>query len=146
DQATQVALIQHALSQGQPQEAMRHFDIALTTSWSSQQGLFPLMANAMVDQAMSDALVERLQLKPVWATAFVQYVVERGPDPVRADRLAREFLDPQDPDQFGLIGTHLSRLAAAGEYDRAWQTSTHFDLADSAGAALRNGNFEQAGG
>jgi hypothetical protein len=144
DEPTQIWLIEHYARQGQSAEIVRHFDLAMRSSWSAQQTLFPLIAGLLADARVFDALLNRMREKPSWAKPFMNYLVEYGPQPAQTVQLGRRFLDPNNADDLEAIKTLLKNLANRGEYDLAWEfyANTRGRGATIGSASLNDGNFE----
>lgn len=81
DLQTQLWNIEDAVGRGDVPDALRHYDIALRTSRHAPDLLFPVLASAIADPNIRAALIKTLKSKPAWATAFIDYVAGKGPDP-----------------------------------------------------------------
>lgn len=76
---TQLWAIEDAVARDDIPGALRQYDIALRTSRTAPDLLFPVLAKAIADPPIRTALIETLAAKPAWSAAFVDYVVGNGP-------------------------------------------------------------------
>lgn len=116
----QLFAIEEAVSRGDIADALRHYDIALRTSSSASELLFPTLSQAVAEPAIRDALIPVLRTKPVWGDDFLDYAARQAPDPQAARAL---FLDigqaglPIDSEKQNILVASLFR---AGQYAQAW--------------------------
>jgi hypothetical protein len=87
DIATQLWAVEDAVGRGDVNGALRHYDIALRTSSTAPDLLFPVLASAIADPAIRVALTRTLAARPSWGDAFLTYVAAKGPDPRATARL-----------------------------------------------------------
>lgn len=147
DQVTQIWLAEYYMRQDQVPQVLQHFDVALRTSSSGWDALFPLLAAASADRRVADALVERMRERPPWALPFVRHLLEGQIQPAAASYIVRSTLDPKVPDELALIRAMLQRFSAIGEYRLAQQLYDQFGLAGESGPALINdGGFDSQTG
>jgi hypothetical protein len=145
DAASQLWLVNFYLQRNDIPRLMRHFDIALRTSSSSQQMLFPLISVAASDQRIANALVERLQDNPSWRQDFAVFLQNPQAPPANAAYIARRTLDPSAPKDRAVIDALVYRFGVTGDYDLAWDVYHGFGLdKGTSRALLRDGNFEAA--
>lgn len=120
DLPTQLWAIEDAVARNDPAGALRHYDIALRTSKQAPELLFPILASAIADPDVRNALIAFLRRKPQWTAAFIGYVAGSDADPAAVSRL---FLDLQrnglsiSPDATAVI---INRLIAADAIGTAW--------------------------
>lgn len=125
DLPTQLWAIEDAVARNDPAGALRHYDIALRTSKQAPEILFPILASAIANSNVRNALIAFLRSKPQWAAAFIGYVAGSDADPAAVSQL---FLDLQrnglsiSSDATAVI---INRLIAANAIDAAW---THYAL------------------
>lgn len=125
DLPTQLWAIEDAVARNDPAGALRHYDIALRTSKQAPEILFPILASAIANSDVRNALIAFLRSKPQWAAAFIGYVAGSDADPAAVSQL---FLDLQrnglsiSSDATAVI---INRLIAANAIDAAW---THYAL------------------
>lgn len=143
DHVTQLWLAEYYLRRDQIPQVLRHFDIALRTSASGQDTLFPLLGTAAADPRVASALASRIREKPHWALAFVNHLTGGQASPEAASYIIRNSLDPKVPQEMALIEAMMQRFAAMGEYRYARELYDHFKLARARGNNLLNdGGFE----
>lgn len=81
DSPTQLWRIENAVSRGDVDGALRHYDIALRTSPKLSPLLFPVLATASADPAIRGALVRTLVGKPRWSFDFTEFAATENADP-----------------------------------------------------------------
>lgn len=120
DLRTQIWFVESAVARGDVVGALRHYDIALRTTRSARDTLFPILSAAIAQPQVRVAAASTLASRPVWSDAFLYHVAISGPDPVatadlffRLDRAAY----PIDPETRVAL---VRRLVSAKEYDIAW--------------------------
>ena len=119
DLMTQLWLIEYNLRRGRIPIVMRHFDIALRTSASNRDALFPLLASAAADKRIADELVQRMRDRPHWALPFANHLLGVEVPPQTASFLIRNTLDPRRKDEMAVIEALLHRYAATGQFGAA---------------------------
>lgn len=125
DLPTQLWAIEDAVARNDPAGALRHYDIALRTSKQAPELLFPILASAIADPGVRNALIAFLRRKPQWTAAFIGYVAGSDTDPAAVSQL---FLDLQrnglsiSPDATAVI---INRLIAANAIGAAWNHYAH---------------------
>ena len=80
DLPTQLWAIEDAVGQGDVAAALNHYDIALRTSRNAPDLLFPVLASAVPQANIRQALARTLARKPPWGAAFIGYLASNGPD------------------------------------------------------------------
>jgi hypothetical protein len=80
DLKTHLWAIEYAVSQNDVPGALRHYDLALRTSRQASDILFPVLAGAIPDPNIRQALLPILLKRPVWAGPFVNYLAISSPD------------------------------------------------------------------
>lgn len=119
DQATHLWAIEDAVARGDVPGALEHYDMALRTSRTASELLFPVLAAAIEDSAVRAAVLHTLVRKPNWGPAFADYVAGNG-SPRATAQLFRGLqrtgmtVPPQSQ------ATVLSRLLAADDMAGAW--------------------------
>lgn len=78
DFASRSWAIDDAVARGDIWEALRHYDIALRTSSTAPNTLFPILASAIAEPAIRDNLVRTLMASPAWGDSFVMYTAGKG--------------------------------------------------------------------
>lgn len=120
DLATQLWAIEDAVAREDIPGALNHYDIALRSSKAAPGILFPILASAINDAKIRDALSKVLVTKPAWGEPFIDYVAGSGPDPVAAailmNRARRTGVPVSEAARAGVVGA----LIAGGHLDEAW--------------------------
>jgi hypothetical protein len=121
DLRTRLWAIEDAVARGDTVGALHHYDIALRTSRSAPDLLFPILASAITDPSIRVNLARTLATHPIWADSFISFAAGNAPDP-RSVASLYTLLDKAgvgipDWSRSGL----LSRLLSAGYADLAWR-------------------------
>lgn len=138
--ATQLWLIEDAVSHGNVRGALGHFDVALRTSKNSGGLLFPVLRNALEESQLTGPIARTLNAAP-WAGSFLQYAVSlnRPTGALAAVMAAQNGLAPfQGTD---LKGALVAQLVSAKSYD----TAARLALGGAAGL-VRDPGFAEEGG
>lgn len=120
DLQAQLWAIEDSVARGDVAGALRHYDIALRTSRYAPDLLFPVLAAAVADPKIRNAVVRTLAAKPAWNGFFVDYVAGHGPDP---QSIANLFIALA---RSGVVVSPNAQRAAvdglveAGRLDQAW--------------------------
>lgn len=119
DFTTQLWAIEDAVARGDIPNALRHYDIALRTSRSAPELLFPVLATAIEEASVRDALIKTLARKPGWGTAFSEYAAGKGPPHATAQLFGglQQVGVPVPPYNQAAV---VSRLLAADDLKTAW--------------------------
>lgn len=121
DLPTQLWAVENAVARGDIAGALQHYDIALRTSKSAPDILFPVLAGAIADPAIRYHLIATLAKKPVWGPGFIAWLAGNGTDPQAAARLflgIRQAGIPLTPEA---VAAAVNGLVAAGTVDDAWR-------------------------
>lgn len=120
DLRTRLWAIEDAVARGDIQNALQQYDIALRTSRLASDLLFPVLAGAVADPAISSALISRLRMRPAWSGPFIVYLADNATDTTAAaslfEGIAKVGIVPPDVPRSVLI----RRLTEQGKYDAAW--------------------------
>lgn len=120
DLPTQLWAIEEAVARDDVMGALRHYDIALRTSRSATELMFPILASAISDPAIRSAVVRTFVGGPPWSALFIEYLSGKGPDPQATALLFRGLqragVSVSELSQSLLINT----LASRGLHDDAW--------------------------
>ncbi|MBX3594744.1 hypothetical protein [Sphingomonas sp.] len=120
DIQVQLWSIEDAVTRNDVEGALKFYDIALRTSKNTRDILFPILASAIEDEEIRQALVKTFALGPEWAPHFASYAAGEGPDPKSTalffNALGRRGLAPSWPHQSTLI----NRLFYSVSVEAAW--------------------------
>lgn len=117
---TQLWAIEDAVARGDISGTLRNYDIALRTSKTAPDLLFPVLGSAIANPAIRSQLLITLSKKPAWAPSFMTWVSSNDVDP-RAN--AALFLGLQHagmPLPPEATAAAVQGLIAAGSVDQAW--------------------------
>lgn len=121
DLQTQLWAIEDSVGRNDVPGALHHYDIALRTSRSAPDLLFPVLNDAIADPAIRLALTHTLAARPAWGGSFIDYAAGHAPD---ARSMAALFQDVQHsggPVSPFAQSSAVHALLAAGEPDNAWR-------------------------
>lgn len=126
DLATQILLIENAVSRRDVGGALRHYDIALRSTSRSTGILFPVLAGAIADPEIRPAITRTLAKRPPWSALFLEYAAANSLDPratsVLFGDLVRTGYPISEVSRTLLIDTLVSR----GLFDDAWSFYVSF--------------------
>lgn len=112
--------IEEAVARGDVATALAHYDIALRTSRSARELLFPVLAGAIADPALADAAVRVMSTRPAWAPDFIYFLSTNAPDP----SVAASFVGAAKTAGIAVSDASEASLTDAlinrGELDKAW--------------------------
>lgn len=120
DFSVRLWLIEDAVARGDVSGALRNYDIALRTSQSAPQLLYPVLAGAIADPAVASALARTLMQRTAWGSSFVDYLGSGAGNSQTSAlflrRLAASGYPVAESAQVGL----LNALAGSGAYGKSW--------------------------
>ncbi|MGW8192428.1 hypothetical protein [Sphingomonas hankookensis] len=121
DLRTRLWAIEDAVDRGDIPGALRNYDIALRTSRIAAGLLFPVLASAISDPDIRQALVSRLVQRPIWSDQFLASIAATGPE-VRATAILFEALQRRGITlPSGAASALVSRLLAENHVGDAWR-------------------------
>ncbi len=120
DLLVQLWLIEDAVSKGNVQTALQHYDRALTTQTSAPEILFPILAEALSDHELAREISKFIRRDASWTGRFVDYAISesRGITALAGVVLAAGGL-PAGPDRDRQEEMILRRLIAEGHFSDA---------------------------
>lgn len=120
DLRTRLWSIEDSVARNDVPGVLRNYDIALRTSRIAPDLLFPILASAISDPEIRQALVATLVKRPAWTSQFTGYVAGHGSDP-RSTALLFRALFRQNilPPSWG-PGLLINRLLTEGHAGDAW--------------------------
>lgn len=121
DLRTRIWAIEDAVARGDIAGALINYDIALRTSRIAPELLFPVLATAIADARIRDALVRTMARRPAWNNAFVNYVDEKLPDPVVRTALFTGLRQAGTPLSDSVRSHAVDGLMAGGFVEEAWR-------------------------
>lgn len=120
DLKTRLWMIEDAVARDDIPEALRNYDIALRTSRSAPDILYPVLASAISDMTIRAELVRTLAAQPSWSQGFIAFVGGNGPDAQAAAILFRALRNARVPISNTAQAAVINRLIADARYDAAW--------------------------
>lgn len=117
---TRLWLIEDAVQHDNIPAAIHHYDIALRTSRSASEHLFPILSAAVGDPAIAAVLAPTLASRPPWGDTFVHYLSTSGSDPKTTANFFRLLVThrvaiPEDAES-----AVVNALVAAHSLEDAW--------------------------
>lgn len=120
DLTTRLWMIEDAVAKDDIPEALRNYDIALRTSRSAPDLLFPVLASASTDESIRAELVKTLAAKPPWGENFIAFVAENGEHAVATARLFQGLRRARVPISDIAQAAVVGKLVADRDYNAAW--------------------------
>lgn len=118
--------IEEAVARGDIRQALANYDVALKTSRSATDLLFPVLGTAIAEPRIRSELLRVLSSNPVWKPALVKYLATSGKNPLATLALLREggeALPVDAEDRVNLVNALLAKgdVAAAWTYYRTFR-------------------------
>lgn len=120
DIRTQLWMIEAAVGRNDIPGALRHYDIALRTSRTAADLLFPVLRSASANLAIRSALTRTLAAKPNWSEPFISQAASLGEDPKAVTALFEELARAGVDVPVRARALVITRLIEAGQVDPAW--------------------------
>lgn len=117
---TQLWVVEDAVARGDVREALQHYDIALRTSKSAPDLLFPILTTAISDPVVRSSLIMTLARRPPWALDFIIYAATNRNDPRATAALFLGMRQARLPVPEGAGARLVDRLIEAGAVSTAW--------------------------
>lgn len=121
DLQTQLWAVEDAVQRGDIDGALRHYDIALRTSKSAPDLLFPVLSAAISDEKVRAGLVALLAERPPWESAFVGFAADKGSDPRAIGAFLIDLRRAGVPVPAGAMAAAVDKLFTQGAFDAAWR-------------------------
>lgn len=124
--------IEEAVGRGDIRQALANYDIALKTSRSAADLLFPVLGSAIVEPRIRAELLRILRSDPVWEEALVNYLATAGKQPSAVAALFREggaTLPIDEDDRVNLVNGLFAKdeVAGAWSYYRTFRSGAERD-------------------
>lgn len=148
DLITHLWFIEHYSARGDVSNTLHHYDLALRTSRSSRELLFPLLLNASADPELQEPLNTLLRTKPnQWWREFAGSLIAEGRNLSGVVAVTRGLYDPKDAGDRSYIASLIHRLVEARAFDLG--LLVYSEARASAGVRgpmpqIRDGDFELA--
>ncbi len=121
DLRTRLWAIEDAVGRGDIPGALHNYDIALRTSRIAPDLLFPVLASAISDTEIQQALIATLARRPAWSEQFLGFVAGTGPDTRATANLFEAVRRRGIALPIGAAPALVGRLLAEGHVDDAWR-------------------------
>lgn len=140
----QMYLIEEAVNRGKIDQALVHYDAALSTSRLSFDVLMPVLVAASEQPAVARPLAALLRRRPAWWDEFARRIaVTRGTSVASLPLLMTALhLDPEDPTERSILSVALERLIDAGQEIRAYALYRQVVTGPAVPEFIRDGGFE----
>ena len=117
DFGTQLWLLEDAVKRGDKRQALYHYDIAMRTTPTSHQVLFPTLIGALTDPDVRAGLPLYIRQLPDWAPSFISEAINTSDDlSSLVDFLISVGPLPGMPEYKSLSNSLLLRLAAKSQF------------------------------
>jgi hypothetical protein len=121
DLRTRLWLIEDAVARQNVAAALTHYDIALRTSKTAPEILFPILTSATSDGEIRAGLAGLLRKAPPWREAFEGYLANNVRDFPAAAALFTMMVRGGMRPSASAENILLTNMVAAGQIDGAWQ-------------------------
>jgi len=139
----QLWFIEEAVRRNDIGRALHHYDIALRTSSRAPEILFPILAQAVREEALASALARLLARDPSWKRDFLLHAITNAPDVGAIGDLSLRSASIGHPFEPSLDSLLIGRLVNAGAFEPAFRLYRR-TIAPGDSALVRNGGFERA--
>lgn len=143
DLATRLWLIEDAVARNDVSGALRQFDLAMRSSATARSILFPILTNAIADDAFVDPVVELLRSSPNWAPEFVVNAAATGQATENLSEIVARVPSLGDPNR-GLRQILINQLVREQKYDAAARFFAA--VKNHARSPINNNRFQQPRG
>ncbi|RYF12977.1 MAG: hypothetical protein EOO77_16490 [Oxalobacteraceae bacterium] len=141
---TEIWAIEDAVGRGDVPGVLHHYDVALRTSRSAPDVLFPILGTAISQPDVQRALLPVLNRAPSWRDPFFQWLIGNGINDKAAAILLAGMGEGGRRERSDLIARLEQNLIEAGDYATAWALyQRHQPM--SRRDVLRDGQFKAAG-
>lgn len=117
----QLWAVENAVARGDIPDALRHYDIALRTSNDAPDLLFPVLGGAIAEPAVRRGLIATLATRPIWSSAFIDYVATSGVEPGGVADLLLGLRGAGVAVSAEASRALVAGLIRAGSPDKAWR-------------------------
>ncbi len=143
DFGTQLWLLEDAVARGDKKQALYHYDIAMRTTPSSHQILFPTLVGALSDIEVRKGLAPYIRQAPEWLPGFLGEAVNTAENPANiADMLVKAGQLPDKDHYRSLSNSLLTQLASKAKFPAFRQY--YLSLPGSTGAAFQSAALNKA--
>lgn len=115
DLGTQLWMIERSAAAGDVAETLRHYDLALTTEPSSGDLLYPVLADAIADEAVREALTPYVRADRPWVHSFLATALDQASPAALAGLIA--IARPETVKT--IMGRLLGRMARDADFATA---------------------------
>lgn len=133
--------LEFAAQAGNLDDALRHYDLALSTSRQSPVTLFPILATAISDDLVRSRLAVVMSRGQPWVGSFLEYLRANGRDQSLAGILALDLIASNGRVEPELYTGILSNVLEKPDAELTWQMYQRVNP-DALRIGIRNGGFE----
>lgn len=145
DLLTQIWFIEHYSAAGDVRRTLDHYEIALTTSSSSIQLLYPVLVGAATDPELTPEIANfmvRNRERSWWGPMMTALIGETA-DPRSAAQIATVVLKPGVADDLALARTAVGRLVAVNALDEAHRLYVVMTGNRQSEGRIKDGGFDR---
>lgn len=135
--------IEEAAQRGDLDEVLRNYDVALRTSKSSFELLYPVLASSLDETVIRTKLLAILEADPPWERTFLDFVASSGIEPRAVSAFFKEGEAKKLPVTSENRAVLTKVLFENGMEEDAWQFYSSFH-GDADRTRIRNGDFKLA--
>lgn len=121
DFPTRVWLIEEAVRRNSVADALDNFDIALRTSRTARNVLFPILSEALKDREYVDPAMVVFRRRPAWMTPFFLFSLQNGGSASHLALIMSRLGEVESPWGVDLPQAAVDRMVANGQYREAFQ-------------------------
>ncbi|MBB5700136.1 hypothetical protein [Sphingomonas yantingensis] len=118
---TQLWAIEAAVARGDVTGALTQYDIALRSSRTAIDLLYPVLASAITDRPVRAATAAMLAKRPPWGGFFIDFASGNGDSPAATALLFEDLQRRGVAISPSAIATLVNRLAAGASIEAAWR-------------------------
>jgi hypothetical protein len=118
--------IEEAVSRGDIAGALEQYDIALRTSRTAPDLLFPVLASAVAEPRVRAVLIEKLNEESAWGPFFIHHLAATAPDPQASVRFFLEAEQANFRIPNSERATLVNALTSKGLTSEAWSFYASF--------------------
>ncbi len=141
DLPTQLWLIERSVSRDDIEGALAHYDIALRTTQTAADILFPILVQATANNDIVSPLATLLRTDPPWRRAFVMKLSEGAPSSPNVARLLEETGRGRPVEDADILANLIHRMTSENDFAAGWRLYRAWRHPDPR-VGLRNGGFD----
>ncbi|MGB3470882.1 MAG: hypothetical protein WBA51_08690 [Erythrobacter sp.] len=135
--------IEEAVARGDIKGAVARYDLAMRTSRTAPEVLFPPLRRGIQEELVSQAFIEVFKENGEWAPAFFENIGKNPDYPIASARFLTKVSDEGLAVQRSAKTDLVNALFEAGNYDEAWALFVSM-VNGAQRVGVQNGTFQEA--